>query len=285
MRRVIGSRSFACLVISVACSVLFSRWSYGGEEKLKPEDVVAKHLQALGSPEARAAIKTRTMNGVAEVAFLQGEVGRLSGGALFTSDAGRTALELRFGNTGYEADQLIFDGKNVLVGNMRPGVRSPLGTFIHDYASALLKEGVLGGVTNVGWALASDRKLRLNYRGLKKLEGHEVHVLRYQSKRADLKIDLGFDPQTFRHVVTECSLEIPPSGVDRPDAAPSRDTIWRVSEEFEDFKEVDGITLPLSYKVRVNYEGAAMTFIGEWKAIFSEVRHNQDLDPTAFALR
>jgi hypothetical protein len=261
------------------------------QEKLKPEGLVAKSLEALGTPEARTAAKTRVMSGEGSMDFVVGQTGHLKGTAQFALDAGRARFEWRFGHPEYNSDQLLFDGKKVLVADMRPGSRSLLAIFINDFAPELLKEGILGGVTNVGWALSSDRKLRLNYRGLKELRGRKVHVLRYQAvDSSNLHIDLGFDPLTYRLVVTEYSLNIPGSTAaararsvyDRSDISQA-DIHWQVNEEFDDFRPVDGITLPHGYKLRVAFDGRA-TWIAEWKAQFSEVKHNQDLGANVFTL-
>ena len=228
------------------------------------------------------------MTGEGKVAFLEGETWGLPGPAQFASDRGRSRFEWRFGHHDYESEQLVFDGKEVMIAHILPPVRSPLATFIRDYGSALLKEGLFGGVTNVGWALASDRKLQLKYRGLKELQGKKMHVLRYQAaKSGNLKIDLGFDPDTFRHVISEYSLEVPVRGVvERPTSisAGVMSTYWKVSEEFDDFQPVDGISLPHAYKVRVTYNGQT-SLIAEWTALFSDVKQNLDLTAEAFTLR
>ena len=286
---------------SITCQ---SAHGFGGEEKLKPEEVVAKSLEALGTPEARAAAKTRVMKGAGSVEFLVRQTGRLDGTAQFASDAGRTRLEWTFGHPDYASDQLVFNGKKILVGDMRPSVRSPLALFVNDYAQALLKEGLLGGVTNVGWPLLSDRKLRLSYRGLKELRGKQVHVVRYQSADGgSLLIDLGFDPQTYRHVITEYrlnirgslptdySLYVPGSTAaaraltvyDQSDIGQT-DIHWQVDEEFDDFRPVDGITLPHAYKLRLSLDSKTK-WIAEWKAQLSEVKQNQDLGDSVFMLR
>ena len=306
MRLVSIRRFFSCLgLVFVVCYLSVCPW-LRGEEKLKPEEVVAKSLEALGTPEARAAAKTRVMKGAGSIEFLEGQIG-LDGTAQFASDAGRTRLEWTFGHPDYASDQLVFDGKKILVADMRPNVRSPLAVFVNDYAQALLKEGLLGGVTNVGWPLLSGRKLHLSYRGLKELRGKKVHVVRYQSADG-LHIDLGFDPQTYRHVITEYDLNIHGSGpldyslyVPGSTAASRVGAVyvqgdtgqshigktgshWQVDEEFDDFRPVDGITLPHAYKLRLSLDSKT-TWIAEWKAQFSEVKENQDLGDSVFTLR
>lgn len=311
MRLVSIRRFFSCLGLVFVVSYLSVCPWLRGEEKLKPEDLVAKSLEALGTPEARAAAKTRVMKGQGSVEFLVGQTASLEGTAQFASDARRTELEWTFGHPDYASEQLVFNGKKILVGDVRPSVRSPLAIFVNDRAQAILKEGLLGGVTNVGWPLLSARKLRLSYRGLKELRGKEVHVVRYQpADGGSLLIDFGFDPRTYRHVITEYVLNIRGSlpsdyslyvpggtaearargtGVYDQSGIGQTDIHWQVDEEFDDFKPVDGITLPHAYKLRLSLDSkrtdSKTTWTAEWKAQFSEVKQNQDLGDSVFMLR
>ena len=292
MGQVLIRRWFLCLGLILAVCRLSGGFWLLAEEKLTPEEIIAKSLEALGTPEARGAAKTRVMSGQGSVAFVVGQTGRLDGTAQFASDSSRARFEWSFGHPDYTADQLVFDGKKVLVGDMRPSVRSPLAIFINDYAPAVLKERVLGGVMNAGWPLLSDRKLRLNYRGLKELRGKKVLVVRYQvADSAALHVDLGFDPQTYRHVITEYTLNLSGSSAaarmssvyDQSNIGQT-DIHWQVDEEFDEFKSVDGLTLPHAYKLRLALDSRT-TWVAEWKAQFSEVKHNQDLGADVFTLR
>jgi hypothetical protein len=53
---------------------------------LTPEDVVAKHLQSLGSAQVRVGIKSRVVEGTATYKVLAGGAGQLPGKAVFASE-------------------------------------------------------------------------------------------------------------------------------------------------------------------------------------------------------
>ena len=49
------------------------------DEKLKPEELVAKHLDSIGSAEKRNAVQSRTTAGATQVVFRVGGSGTLNG--------------------------------------------------------------------------------------------------------------------------------------------------------------------------------------------------------------
>src|SRR5258708_7250987 len=60
-------------------------------QKLRPEDVVARHLESIGTTEARAAISSRVAQGSADVTMRIGGSGHSVGGAVMASQ-GRMSL-------------------------------------------------------------------------------------------------------------------------------------------------------------------------------------------------
>jgi hypothetical protein len=64
------------------------------EEKLTPEELVARHLKSIGSPEALAAVKTRQVTGITTL-----ENTELSPGCfLFASTEDKIAMVVNFDN-------------------------------------------------------------------------------------------------------------------------------------------------------------------------------------------
>jgi hypothetical protein len=181
---------------------------------------------------------------------------------------------------------LAYDGNRVTVGQVRPGQRSNLSGFVYQY-DMLLKEGLLGGTTTTAWALlsTSERQPKLNYSGLKKYEGRQLHELKYRAKKggSDLNVSLYFDPETFRHVNTQIRLIQPAIMASNPaDSAGQRDTIYTIVEHFGDFKEVDSLNLPHAYKIVLTIEGQRQTILYEWNLTFDQAAHNQEFDPSLF---
>lgn len=114
----------------------------------------------------------------------------------------------------YGGEQIAYDGTTTGVGKNTAGKRSILGEFLVLHG-AVLKEGLFGGTMTIGWPLLklSERQPTLEYKGLTKGEGTQYHVLAYRMKKGqgDCKIELYFDPDTFRHVRTEYSTTLQPT--------------------------------------------------------------------------
>ena len=273
----------ACLVAGFLISPS-STWS-SKDSPLKSEELVARHIASLGTPEARAAIKNRLIEGSAEVNFRAFSYGQLHGVGSFASTDTMTRLSLRFGHIDYPGEDFVWDGKRVYLATQHPGQWSDLGRFLRDY-DFILKDGLLGGTMNLSWCLLgwSDQRAKLQYEGLKKVEGRQLHQLRYISKKGprDVTVFLYFEPETFRHVMSQYSIVMSPFAVS---AAGQQDIRRRFQEEFGNFKEADGITLPQSYKLVMTYEGGRQTSLTDWTFETIRVLHNQELDPATFAVR
>ena len=82
---------------------------------LTPDDVVAKHLQSLGSAQARASIKSRVVEGTATYKLLVGGSGQLVGKAGFASEGRKVRMVLKFNDPKYSGEQFIYDGERTSV--------------------------------------------------------------------------------------------------------------------------------------------------------------------------
>jgi len=261
----------------------------GAAEKLKPEELVARHLQSIGPEAARSQVKTRAVTGSAEVTFRLGATGQLKGSAAFFSDGKQARISLNFHALDYPGEQWAFDGERVSVGTVRPGERSALSSFIYHY-DVLMREALLGGAFNAGWALldATGRQAKLSYSGLKKMEGKRLHELRYRARKGsgDLQTQLFFDPETFRHVYSEHRL-VQPAGMGRSptESSSQRDTIYLVQEQFDDFRDVDGLSLPHQVRITFTIEGMQNTFLADWTVRAEKIVQNVAIDPKSFKVQ
>src|SRR5436305_1540727 len=138
---------------------------YAADASLKTEDLLSKHLDAIGSVEARASAKTRVVQGGAVYRILVGGGGRAEGKTGLVSEEQKLRFMVKLPGTDYIGETFVYDGKDVHVANKS---RSPLASFIATY-DAILKEKLLGSVLSAGWALANAEKIqpRLSYEGLK----------------------------------------------------------------------------------------------------------------------
>jgi hypothetical protein len=125
----------------------------------------------------------------------------------------------------------------------------------------ILTEGLWGGTLSTGWALAhlDERLAKLQDRGLKKVNGRELRRVDYTPKKhSDLEIQLYFEPDTFRHVMTVYSMTISPHmGTSDIATAREQETRYRIEERFADFKNVDGFTLPEKWTIEFTFENGA----------------------------
>jgi hypothetical protein len=254
--------------------------------KMKPEELVAKHLESIGTAEARSAARSRVAGGIGQVAFRLPSSSIKQGNAGMISEGKKVCISMVFKSVEYPAEQFCFDGATVTVSHIQPGVRIYVPEFVYQY-DVLMKEGLLGGSMSTAWCLldVAGRQPKLEYNGLKKVDGKPMHELRYRAKKGigELLVLLHFDPETFRHVHSEYRLVQPAGMANSPvESSGQQDTHYDVEESFGDFKTVDGLTLPHSWKLTYSREGMGKSILIEDSLEASRMQHNQILDPKLF---
>src|ERR1700722_4030395 len=96
-----------------------------------PEDVVAKHLQAIGTASARAAMKSRVVQSGATYRILQGGSGAVDGKSVYASEGSKTNFLLKINANGFLGEQFICDGDHTSVAGTYPDkTRSEFGNFV-----------------------------------------------------------------------------------------------------------------------------------------------------------
>ena len=254
-------------------------------DKMKPEEVVAKHLNSIGNDAARAAVKSRIIQGTAIATMRVGGSGQIEGGSVLASTGERSLVSAVFNNPEYPYERMGYDGKKVTVGELKPGIRSTLGKFFQQYEMPL-KEGLLGGVLSSSWPLydTANRPVKLKYSGLKEIDKRKVHVLEFDAKNdAGLKTRLYFDAETFRHVRTEYERRMVQQMPDQPSVTQQQgDAITRLTEDFADFSEESGLTLPHTYKLTLSMESLNRRFLQDWVFTLTKFNFNQAIADTEF---
>ena len=192
-------------ILSILCLVLLGCSTLLRAEDLKPEEVIAKHLDSIGSAQARKHLKSRAVVGAATYRVLVGGTGAVDGKFQFASEGQKSDFLFKINANGFLGEQFICDGSKASVAGTYPDKhRSEFGVFVLDQ-DAVLHESLLGGVWSSGWPLLDleARKAKVQSEGTKKVDGRELIAIRYQpKKRTDLDILLYFDPQTYQHVLT-----------------------------------------------------------------------------------
>jgi len=254
---------------------------------MKPEGLVAKHLDSIGTAEARAAVKSRVVQGKLTFKVLVGGGGTVEGSWGRVSEQRKSNFVMRFGAGNYRGEQFVLDGdKTYIAADTSSHIRSRFGDFVHsqDY---ILKEGLLGGELSAGWALQNldQNRPQLVYAGLKKIDGRQVHDLEYHSQKStDMRINLYFDPETYHHVKTVYSMAFSPTvGTTITTSVDQQEIRYTIEERFTDFKTENGMTLPTSYSIEYTQElQSGQTVVYHWDMTVDKTAENVSLDPKNF---
>jgi hypothetical protein len=269
---------------------LFSRLFGQEHSPLSAEDVVARHLDAIAPATVRASTKSRAVQGTAVYRILVGGSGSVEGKSGMVSEDHKLRFMVKFQRSDYRGEQFIFnDGKFEIAFANDDQTRSPFADFVRTH-EAILREGLFGGVLSMNWALLDvpGRKPKLTYEGLKKIEGQQLHEMRYQPRKSsDLEIQLYFDPETFRHVRTVYTLSIGSNvGQDITQSAKQRPERIRLEERFSNFKDVDGQRLPEHWNIQFTRElPSGSTTVTEWDLNEDQISNNIGLDPRNFEVK
>jgi outer membrane lipoprotein-sorting protein len=254
-------------------------------DKMKPEEVVAKHLASIGTEAARAAAKSRIIQGTTLATFRIGGSGQATGGSVLASTGNHSLVSVVFNNAEYPFERVGYDGKRVTIGEPKPGIRSTLGKFFQQYEMPL-KEGLLGGVLSTSWPLydMTGRTAKLKYSGIKEIDKRKVHVLEYDAKDdAGLKTKLYFDAETFRHVRTEYERRMIQQMPDQPSVTQQQgDAITRLTEDFADFSDENGLMLPHTYKLSLSIEALNRRALQDWVFTLTKFNFNQAIPDSEF---
>ena len=254
-------------------------------QKMKPEDVITKHLESIGTAPARAAVKNQMA--VGEVVFTvvskksQTTLGRI----VMVSEGTKNFLGMNLNAVDYSRENFSFDGKSPHIAYVRTNVRSDLGNFLLSNG-VILEDGLLGGTLNTSWALGnlSTNKAKISFDGAKKMDGKEIYVLGYSPKGgSDIDIKLYFDKETFRHIRTEYK-RVSSAAIGRTidESARQSETRFKVTETYGDFRLENGLTLPHSYTINYAVTGQNGTSELEWKFNLTEFAFNNPLDAKTF---
>jgi hypothetical protein len=286
------------LGVSLLLIVLsFTTLSISAQDKMNVEDLIARHLESVGTDKLRLTIKSRLVLGTCSVTFREGKVNNGEGRAVLASDSRRHLIGMVFGFPEYPHEKMGFDGKNLSISYLKPGVRSSLGNFVR-MNEVIFRDGLFGGVLSAAFPLFDlfTRQAKLEYAGLKKIDGKSLYALKYYpQKGADVKVTLYFDDESFRHVRTEyeqvivsrqggtAATTLPQGGGSQADGSASQlETRYKLVEEFSNFKEESGLTLPHTYKISFSFDSGRGSIRNIWLLNLTQFGFNQQFDEGAF---
>lgn len=254
-------------------------------QKLKADEVIAKHLESIGSAENRAALKDATMAGTVRYNVLRAGGSGGEGKVVISSDTSKMLMGMSLTIPSYPGERIVFDGKKLKVDYVTSNVRSYLGDFVYRYPETV-NRALFGGALTSAWVFYDPtfRKSRIESDGIKKIDGREVYALSVLPKGgSDVEIQLFFDKQTFQHVRTVYKRTISASqGGSVDTSSQKRGQRQTMIEDFSDFRAEQGLTLPHAYRIYVLSDGETETREYEWVMKISQFFFNQTLDPSTF---
>jgi hypothetical protein len=253
----------------------------------KPDEVLSKHLDSIGTADARAAVKSRAVQGSLKFKYLLGGSGEGSGPWQLLSEPNKTNMVLRFGAGNWSGERFVVDGdKASFTSATASHQRSTFAEFMlsHDF---MLKDGLLGGELSLNWALMNLDHLqaKLESAGVKKIDGRELEGVEYLSKRnGEVAVKLYFDTATGQHVMTVYSVTRAATiGHNDIENAKQQQIHYTVEERFSDFQANNGITLPRHYDLHYTAQlqnGSMREF--EWNMTVDKVLENAVINPANF---
>ena len=261
--------------------------SLSATDKITPDELVARHLESIGTAKARASITTRIIVGTSLVIFRTPPPGQATGRAVLASEGLKNLIGMSFPSPIYPREQLGFNGNSFMAAYVTPGVRSVLGSFLMTHA-LIFRQGLMGGTLSTAWPLldSTTRNARLEYAGLKKVGNRRLHELRYiVHGGSDLQIALFFEEETFRHVRTDYERVIAASiGTRSSIDAKERETRYKMVEEFSNFTTEGELNLPHSYKIKLVVDAPGGTFNADWEIHLNQFTFNEPIDPNSFTI-
>ncbi len=219
------------------------------------DEIVEKHLAAMGGREALGRIRTRVSIGTVTLTTAVGPVsGSVEGFAkvpnksrtlilldLTSLGAGKITSDQRFdGTTGYVID--TFNGNRDITGSQLEAMKN-------------------NGFPTV-WLEYRTRGLAIALTGKESLEGRPAYVLELTPKTGP-RVRAWVDAETFMLTRTAVTFDGQPEG-----------PIEQVTE-YGDFRTVDGVKVPFSVK--------SITKVQTVTATLTDVKHNVEIDDATFA--
>lgn len=251
----------------------------------KPDEIISKHLDAIGKKEMRDALKTLMAVGSSE---FESKLPTIKGGgkALVTSNTGNLMFLMSLNSKEYPFEKVGYFSDKINLPYTTAGARSPLGAFIAEHGK-ILTDGLFSGSMSLRWALLDPdkRKAKITSGGTKKINGRKVYVLEYfpsNGGSSEFSIRLYFDIETFNHVRSEYIHEINPKEDTFGTLGRQGGTRLILTEDFSDYRIVDGFTLPYSYKVDYSTNSNQGVYEYKWGFKVTQYYPNQKLAPDFF---
>lgn len=298
-------------LLGVLCTlVVFAFFSKIQAQKLKPEEIIAKHIASIGTPENVANSKLRMAVGTSNL-LIRDPPREASGTTVLASDGNDMAFISTFNLRDYQMERIGLFGKKVDIRSIDQGRRSALGEILNAY-DLYVKDRLFGGSIFSTWLLmdAAGMHGKLETEGKKKVGDRDAWVLKYSPKGglgSESYIKLYFDAENFHHLRTvyrhkqteEGFADTQPMNKSTGDADSSFKGVnargnWgaelasngsTLTEDFADIREVNGLTLPHQYTIVVDIDGSSGTKEFKYSFAINEYRLQKQFPADFFSFK
>lgn len=254
-------------------------------QKLKADEIIAKHLDSIGTNKQREQVKNQMAAGTSRFESKLPDR-KAVGKAIIVSEGSNLFFAASFNSREYSFEKIGFFKNKVSLPFATAGSRSPLGAFIADHPK-ILDDGLFAGSISKTWLLlnSAEQKGKFQTAGTKTVGGRKAYALNYFSKSlasSEMTIKLFFDAENFQHLKTEYRHTI--SGKQQPFGTLGTQPGVEISitETFGDFKNTNGLTLPHSYKIQYLTDSNSGTYEYDWVITITQYLFNQNLAPDFF---
>ncbi len=257
-------RIVVCFFSSLLAIAAFT--GFGGAQNLTPEQILAKHLAAIGPQTKLQSLKTLFAAGASEFEARMPLV-RGGGKVVVISDPENFYFLMSLNSKEYPFEKVGMFRDKVSLPFTTTGTRSILGAFLAEH-SRILSDNLFGGTMSLRWInnVAANNKLKLVSAGKKKINDRQAHVIEVLmgTSSDDFKVRIFFDAETFRHVRSEYKRVVPVRQMTFGRQNQLADASIDLTEEFSDFRDVDGLMLPHYYKATLVSNSGTQTLSNSW---------------------
>jgi len=260
--------------------------SVGAEaQDAKSAGVIEKQLAAIGAKDKRDAVKNMLAAGVSEFESKLPNTKGVGKGIVVTNPNNFFFL-ISLNSKEYPFEKIGYFDSKMSLPFVNAGARSPLGAFIADHEK-ILSDGVLGGTMSGRWLLLPGQVKRgkIVYGGTRKLGDRKVHALEYypgDGASTEFTTRIFIDAENYQHVRTEYRHQISPRQDRWGTLGTQGGVILTLSEDFSDFRQTDGLTLPYKYQANYSSDSNSGMYEYKWRFNISQYQFNKNLAPDFF---
>jgi len=246
-----------------------------GERKLTADEIINKHLTAVGGREALAKFKTRVAVGtVRKESEPEGRMAVMS--------EMPNKLSVFYGFRDFDL-RMVYDGNNAFI---RPAMPRQVAN-LKDKYQEMLASGLMFNSMSLYNLIAAGTPgdLKFEAKGMKKVGGRQAYVVQLKPPKGSA-VKLYFDAENFMWLRTEygsasVSKELGGFTNEVVNQGGSETTVDFYIET-SDFRDVDGIKLPFKFEQVMTAPILRQKAVGTIVGTIREYIHNSDIDPKMF---